>query len=225
MTRKLSTSSTQLTVETGFLGECLLNLGLISETQLKEALIIQKEYRENSNLSRPIGEILSEICGISMEKIESVFVKEQLIFGIKRLVKDILHQDGIINKRIDNEELPSLKTNFSEENIQITIPYWGVNCAKSMYFKEEDGIVKASKSPNYTIESIEGLLELVISLNGEKIFHEKTFFYNVKDKKINISPMELMGMIRVSFLTLYFQMSKNKSIQSKTIDYGMGSID
>jgi len=225
MTRKLSTSSTQLTVETGFLWECLLNLWLISETQLKEALIIQKEYRENSNLSRPIWEILSEICGISMEKIESVFVKEQLIFWIKRLVKDILHQDGIINKRIDNEELPSLKTNFSEENIQITIPYWGVNCAKSMYFKEEDWIVKASKSPNYTIESIEWLLELVISLNWEKIFHEKTFFYNVKDKKINISPMELMWMIRVSFLTLYFQMSKNKSIQSKTIDYWMWSID
>ena len=218
MTRKLSTSSTELRVETWFLWECLLNLWLITEIQLNEALDIQKKYREQNNLSRPIWEILSELCGISMEKIESVFVKEQLIFWIKRLVKDVLHWDGIINKRIDNEELPSLKSNFTEEHIEIKIPYWWVNCAKSMYFKEEDWIIKASKNPNYTIESIEWLLELAISLNWEKIFHEKTFFYNVKDKKINISPMELLWMIRVSFLTLYFQMSKKQETsQEKTI--------
>lgn len=225
MTRKLSTSSTQLTVETWFLWECLLNLWLITKSQLKEALVLQKEYREQGNISKPIWEILSELCWISIEKIESIFVKEQLVFWIKRLVKDILHEDWILNKRINNWDLPSLKENFTEEHIEINIPYWWVNCTKSLYFKQEDWVVKASKKPNYVIESIEWLLELVISLNWDSIFHEKAFFYNVRDKKINISPMELLWMIRVSFLSLYSKMSKKSETKLRQIDYQADSID
>ncbi|EKD65794.1 MAG: hypothetical protein ACD_49C00085G0009 [uncultured bacterium (gcode 4)] len=220
----LSTSSTQLTVETGFLWECLLNLWLITEGQLNEALSLQKEYREQSNLSKPIWEILSELCGISIEKIESIFVKEQLIFWIKRLVRDILHGDGIINKRIDNWNLPSLKENFSEESIEINIPCWEVNCTKTLYFKQEDWVIKTIKNPNYTIDNIRWKLELIIDINGDKIKHEKKdLFYSVSDKKINISPMEILSMIRTSFLGLYLKYYELSEIEEDK--HQMGSID
>jgi len=207
MEHKLSSNSTELKVKTGFLWECLLNLWLITEAQLNEALAIKEEYNQ-SNLSKPIWEILSELCGISMEKIESVFVKEQLIFWIKKLVKEILYEDGILNTRIHNENLPSLKTNFSEKNIEINIPCWEVNCTKTLYFKQENWNIKTGQKQEYVINNIKWKLELIININRRKIRHKKDFFYNVRDKKINISSMELMSMIRISFLSLYLKSSK-----------------
>jgi hypothetical protein len=225
MENRILSSSTQLTIETGFLWECLLGLWLITQDQLNKALIFQKEYRENNNKTKTIWEILSELYSIPIEEIESSFVREQLIFWIKRLVKNILHEDKFLNRRIDNEKLPSLKDNFTEKNIIISIPYWQVNYISSLYFKQENWEIEQRRKPETNIESIEWLLELIINLNWEEIFHEKEFFYNVRDKKINISSMELMWMIRASFSNLYSRMSKNKSIQPKTIDYWMWSID
>lgn len=205
--RVYHTSSTLLKIETGFLWECLVNTWIITEKQLEVALKAQKEQHK----SKPIWEILSELYSIPIEKIESTFVKEQLIFWVKRLVKDILHDDKLINVRIRNEQLPCIKKTFSEENIDVTIPHWKVNYKRSLYFRQDDWEIVSVQKPEYIIESIEWLLEIIITLNWESIFHDKKFTYYINDKKIDISSMELLGMIRCSFLTLYSNITKNQT--------------
>ena len=72
-------------------GESLVDAGVITKEQRKEALLIQKEHPY-----RTIGDIVSSTFHIPTETVESVFVRSILIPAINQMLINSFH-----NKRIN----------------------------------------------------------------------------------------------------------------------------
>ncbi len=174
------------------LGQILINAGLINNQELVDVLNIQKEETQQTGRKRPIGEVISETFSISIDIIENLFIREQIISAILDAFKAALAQDVLLECRLEKE---SVKLDTLIEVIELKISSW--KTVKSFYFNDNGQSIEKKA----VIENVSATMQFHIKLNkGLVIDKYLDFKYENSKQKIYIDMPHILGAVRMELV-------------------------
>ncbi len=180
------------TIEWSKFWDILINLSIINEKQLNEALIKQKQLSNEWN-QLTIGQVISILYQIDFEKIEKIFVQKFLTQWIKKIIKNILVNDKFLNANFKNNFQKSVNDIIWDECLEIKISEWSRKIIKIIDFKEDWKVIYNNE---ILLWNIEWIFEIILNIWDQKITHKTWFIYDIWKYFINITASEIMASLR-----------------------------